>query len=112
MTLRGWDESPAVSDEPVDVLVELEDADPIVLRNGVFDVVQCGWDEQTEGCLPYDDPTIDAMNDPMTPIPSSLPSLDDPLHADADDPLAAIQIMQFSARFSEHLDAWGWDSYA
>lgn len=107
--LTAWAENPTTTPEPFSQVVELDDDDPIRLRDSLVTVVQCEWNPDSELCDLVDYPTLDNADVDLG-FSEPLPPLEDTdAHADDSDPVAGIASMLYAAQFSAELLAWGWN---
>ena len=104
--ITGWPENPVTTPELMVYDTELSDFDAILLEDAVFRVLQCNWDEGSEGCEPIFSP-IAAQPDGFPDQPP--PVADEQAHRDPTDPYAPLQFMQWAGRFEAKLAQWGWD---
>ncbi|MGB1275612.1 MAG: hypothetical protein ACPG77_07670, partial [Nannocystaceae bacterium] len=105
--LVGWREDPLTTPELATYTVEVEDLSPLELVNSFVRVVHCEFDPVEEKCVPTAFPTAAEPDGfPADPPPLS----DAEAHSDPNDPWAAVQAMQYAARFHKKLDDWGWDA--
>lgn len=105
--LAGWREDPLTTPYPLLLReVELADNDPVELVDDFVRVVHCEFDQDAEKCVPASFPTIESGSG----FPNELPSLDDAqVHTDPEDPWASVAAMNYSNRFYQKLEQWGWD---
>ena len=106
--IRGWPENPLSTPELTTHEVPLAEMQPLVLLDGVFQVMDCNYSEAEDDCEFAFSPSADEPG----AFPADPPALEDAeAHRAWDDPYAGLQFMHYAARAQAQLSSWGWDPY-